>query len=257
MAQYFVNFAKKTLTEIPKKRKIRMHDKIKESLIGILKASLSNVPYAGGLLNELIFDIRGRIVQKRINNFVESFLNYILDHGINLEESAFTSETFNDLYISILKRVIDITSEEKLRIFRQILVSNTIMSYESTFRETFLDLVSRLDYIQIEILKMYKETGRRGSMDLEDGYIGSVSQLTSRSFKIETIETIKTHFPNINTIETEGKYEFYMCDLISKSLLVDKKTMGNTWNVVEKEGLTLLYITDFGKEFINFITSTP
>ncbi len=93
-----------------------------------------------------------------------------------MEESAVTSETFNDLYISILKRVIDITSEEKLRIFRQILVSNTIMSYESTFRETFLDLVSRLDYIQIEILKMYKETGRSGSMDIEDGYIGSVSQ---------------------------------------------------------------------------------
>lgn len=59
----------------------------------------------------------------------------------------------------------------------------------------------------------------------------------------------------MTTIEIEGKYEFYICDLISKSLLIDSKNIGNTYNDLGKEGLTILYIIDFGKEFLRFIHS--
>ena len=58
---------------------------------------------------------------------------------------------------------------------------------------------------------------------------------------------------NLTRLEAFEKYEFYVCDLISKSLLIDIKTVGNTWGDVAKEGLTYLYITMFGKEFLRFI----
>lgn len=230
-----------------------MDEKIKETLVGVSKAVLSNIPIAGALLNEVIFDIRGRIVQKRINSFVESFLIYVNEQGISFEDSLVTSETFNDVFISILKRVADTNSEDKLKIFRSILKYNITNLYESNFRETFLDLICRLDYIQIEILKLYRDTGRSGSIEIPEGNSGIVSQVTAKSFKVKITEIIQVYYPYLNTLEIEGKYEFYMCDLISKALLIDTKNIGDTWNDIGKEGLTMLYITDFGKEFIKFI----
>lgn len=224
-----------------------MENKYKEALVGIAKACLSNVPYAGAMLNELIFDIRGRLVQRRINDFIESFLTYITDIGIIIEDSRLTSEEFNDIYYSIIRKVVETNSKHKLKLFKQILASNTKVIYESDFRETFLDLVLKLDYIQIEILKLYRDTGRSGEID--------VFELTSRSFKERILQIIIENYPTLTTFEAEGKYEFYICDLISKALLIDKKSVGNTYSNLNYEGLTMLYITDFGKEFLNFILS--
>lgn len=227
-----------------------MNDYFKEGLIGISKAGISAIPYAGGIINELI-EVRGRVSQNRLNKFVESFLKYISELGIETE--LLKSESFNDMFYSIIKNVVDTNSEHKLSIFKKILVSNIEREYESSFRETFLDLVLRLDFIQIEILKIYRNTGRSGSMDIPEGQAVSFSELTSKSCKEEIIELIKDYQPDLSTLHLEGKYEFYICDLISKSLLVDKKTVGNTYEDLSYEGLTMLYITDYGKEFLNFI----
>lgn len=230
-----------------------MNDKSKEALVGVLKSGLAAIPYVGGLFNELCFDIRGRIVQKRVNDFTNSFIEYIKDLELNIDESIITSEIFNDVYISILKRVTETRCEYKLNIFKEILKSNILVPYESDFKETFLELVNKLDYMEIEILNIYKDTGRSGSMDIPKGAAGCISTTTSISCKEEITKRIKEKFPKLSTIEIEGRYEFYICDLISKSLLVDTKAIGNTWNDMGKQGLAMLYITDFGKEFLKFI----
>ncbi len=230
-----------------------MNDQIKESLIGITKASISSIPIAGGMLNELLFDIRGRIAQNRINRFIESFLQHLTEIGVTINYDHFTTESFNDIYFSIIRKVTETNSEHKLMIFKKVLASNVDCIYESSHRETFLDLVLRLDHIQIEILRLFRETGRSGSLDIDDGFQGSISEITSKSCKQEIIETIKKYQPDMSTLNLEGKYEFYICDLISKSLLVDKKTAGNTLDDLSHDGFTVLYITDYGKEFLNFI----
>ncbi|NOU90989.1 hypothetical protein GC102_35475 [Paenibacillus sp. LMG 31460] len=124
-----------------------------------------------------------------------------------------------------MRRVADIKDEEKLRIFHGILLGNLTNAYESDFTETFLDLVSRLDHIQIKVLKLYRESGRSGSMDIPEGAAVVVSSITSRSFKREILEIIKDNNPSLSTIESEGKYEFYICDLINKALVIDTKTV--------------------------------
>lgn len=230
-----------------------MDYKSKEVLIGMVKAGISALPYAGGALNEALFEVRGRIAQKRINNFVESFLIYLNGLGLLLDEEVITSEDFNEIYTAIIKRVVETKNEHKLKIFRDILASGLNTAYQSDFCETFLDLVTRLDFIELEILRLFEHTGRSGSMDVSEGAIGSVSMLTSASYKDKIIERIRGESTHLSTIEAHGKYEFYICDLISKALIVDTKTMGNTFKDLEKEGLTNLYITDFGKEFLKFI----
>lgn len=230
-----------------------MDNIVKESLIGLTKAGISVIPFAGGAINEALFEIRGRIAQRRINDFVESFLIYLNELGINLDEDTITSDEFNDIYVSIIRRVADIKSEHKLRIFKEILVANGLSIYESDFKETFLDLVTKLDFLEVEILRLFENTGRSGSMDIGEGDDGTIITLTSASHKEKIIDKIKKELPQLSTIDAHGKYEFYICDLISKALLVDMKTVGTTFKDIGKDGLTVLYITDFGKEFLKFI----
>ncbi|WP_328800452.1 hypothetical protein T3H97_17980 [Paenibacillus sp. LX16] len=234
-----------------------MNNKLKHVLIGMAKGSISAAfPCIGGALNEALFEVRGRIAQHRINNFVESFLIQLNDLGIIVDEKIISSEDFNDIYAAIIKRVVDTKNEFKLKIFKDILASMLTTPYQSDFTETFLDLVTRLDFMEIEILKMFEHTGRSGSMDISEGYDGSISMLNSTSHKDQIIEKIRVESAHLSIIESHGKYEFYICDLISKALLIDTKTTGNTYNDLAKEGLTHLYITDFGKEFLKFIRNS-
>lgn len=230
-----------------------MDNKLNEILTSIAKASISTVPYIGGALNEVLFDYRSRIAQKRINNFVESFLIHLSTSGFEFHENIINTEEFNDIYFAIIKRVIDTRSEHRLLIFRDILVASITKDYQSDFKETFLDLVNRLHFIELKILKLFEETGRSGSMDIVEGSDGSVSILTSASYKEKILEIISENLEHLSTIEVHGRYEFYICDLISKALLVDVKTVGNTYKDLEREGLNMLYITDFGKEFMRYI----
>lgn len=230
-----------------------MNINVKEILVGITKGAISVVPYAGGALNEFLFEIRGRIAQKRINNFVDGFIQYIEDMGTPIDEDVLTSENFNDMYVSIIRHVIECKSQYKIDIFKRILESNLRINYESDFRDTFLELVNKLDYMEFEILKMFKDSGRSGSMDIPEGTDGCVSTTTSMSCRKAIISRIKECNTEMNTLEAVEKYEFYICDLISKSLLVDSKTVGNTYRDLNKEGLTYLYITVFGKEFLRFV----
>jgi hypothetical protein len=230
-----------------------MDKMMREALIGLTKAGISLIPFAGGAINEAMFEIRGRIAQRRINEFVESFLSYLNEIGVNLNEDVITSDEFNDIYMSIIRRVADIKSEHKLRIFREILAANGVSMYQSDFRETFLDMVTKLDFLEIEILKLFENTGRSGSMDIVKGSAGTVVTLTTDSHKEKIIEKIQQESPHFSSLEAHGKYEFYICDLISKALLIDTKTVGATLKDIGREGLKFLYITDFGKEFLKFI----
>ncbi|MDY8025807.1 MULTISPECIES: hypothetical protein [Paenibacillus] len=224
-----------------------MEDKLKQSLIGLTKSSISVVPYVGNLLNEMCFEIRGRIAQNRVNNFVNSFVSYVRDLGLLISEDTISSEAFNDIYISIIKKVMDTNNEQKLDIFREILKANITQAYESDFRETFLDLVCKLDFVEIEILKIYKDTGRVISGN------GAVCGRTSQSFEDVIKLNIRTYNPHLSIFEVDGRYEFYISDLISKSLLIDTKTISNKWKDVGGEAFKVLSITDFGKEFLKFI----
>jgi len=234
----------------------KMNTTQKESLVGLAKSINSAVPGVGGLLNEVLFDIRGRIAQKRINDFVESFITYLEASEISVTDGMLQSEDFNDLFISVIKRVTETKSEHRIALFREILKSHIITPYESDFRETFLDMVNRLDTMEISILNMFRDTGRNERGESDTRSVMSVHTLTSKSHKDLIMKQIEKNEPHLTYFEIEGKYEFYICDLISKSLLIDSKAVGNTHADLAKPGLTVLYISDFGKEFLMFIGSS-
>ncbi len=61
---------------------------LKESVIGLIKGAIGAIPFCGSAINEALFDIAGRIQQKRINEFVvqlTSQVNEIADNKIDEE----------------------------------------------------------------------------------------------------------------------------------------------------------------------------
>ncbi|TWH58138.1 hypothetical protein DesLBE_2444 [Desulfitobacterium sp. LBE] len=52
-----------------------MDNNKRELLIGVLKSGIAAIPHVGEALNEVLFEIRGRIAQKRLNDFTNSLLS--------------------------------------------------------------------------------------------------------------------------------------------------------------------------------------
>lgn len=127
----------------------------KEIGISIVKAAFSNIPFAGQLLTEVLFEYRGRIKQNRLNMFTEMLSQYFSENsGIVLENMR--NEDFSDLLELVLRKVVDTKSEEKLRRFKDILVNSIVTDIDYNNSERYLDLVSSLTETDIQILKRHE-----------------------------------------------------------------------------------------------------
>jgi hypothetical protein len=220
---------------------------MKEVGISVVKGLIGAVPYAGTALNEVLFESRGRIKQKRINTFIEHLSSYMSSFNEkDIDFEHIKSEEFGDIFESILKRVAYNRSIEKLHRFKKILANQIISPKQTVFTETFLDLVQRLEEAQIQILDHYKKINKgeierekeiteRGTVDggtwggEED--VKGPSDLDAKYFHLD-----------------ETSYKFFVQDLISKSLLFD-----DSINRIDSRPFEVLQISQFGMEFLNFL----
>lgn len=201
---------------------------IQEVGISIAKGVMGGIPFVGTALNEVIFDGRGRVKQERINSFILELTKYmkeVTENQINYE--YIKSDEFGDIFESIMKRVVYNKCTEKMHRFKTILVGNMINPSYTDYSETFLDIVAKINEKQIEILDIYREVE-------EDNQIS-----TDKAYR-------KPEYYNLD----KSTYNFYVQDLISKSLLVDDG-MGR----IGTGSLQILKITQFGIEFLKFIKS--
>jgi hypothetical protein len=221
---------------------------IKEVGVVLSRGVLGAIPYVGTALNETIFDSRGRLKQKRINQFVEELSKYL--EQINEDQIDFEfikTDDFGDLFESLLKRVIYNKSLEKLHRFKKILVNQMLEPRPTDYTETFLDIVSKINEHQVEILLTHKKIKEGNLFTTEDnkpergvidaGVIGQEPDNDISAFR-------KADFYGLDN-ET---YKFYIQDLTSKSLLIDDSV--NRWDA---RPFDFVEITQFGIEFLNFI----
>lgn len=192
---------------------------VEDGGISILKGLIGAVPYAGTALNEAIFECRSRIKQNRINNFVLQLGQYIEDHNENIDLEYIKSEQFGDILESIFKEVLRTGVKDKLDRFKKILVKQMNSSNHVEFTETFLDIISKLNEKEIELLDYYSKN---------DDELG----------------TVKYERFNID----ENMYRFYIQDLISKCLMIDDSVGRlSCWP------LDVVKITQLGRDFLEFI----
>jgi len=217
--------------------------RLEQGVISAKNVILSNIPFFGTILNE-VFESRSRVKQERLNRFVEEFERYVRSMGsCDIDQKYLKSEEFGDIFESILRRVVNTASEEKVHRFKKILLNEMEHTYESDFKETFLDIAFRINEDQIQILKHF--------WNVKDG-CESEDNSEQKVVDGEGAETSLKYKANLLGFD-EAMYLFYVQDLISKSLLFEEYVgvYGGA------KPYTNLRITPFGEEFLKFIEGSP
>lgn len=221
---------------------------LKRATISLAKVLSSPVPVLGVLLGEIL-EYRNQVKLERLWRFYEEFVIYVeSEDPFEFDPEHLTSEGFGDIFESILRRVVNTASKEKAQRFKKILLNEMKHTYESDFKETFLDIVSRINEDQILILNHFRDVKGSepesnpawGAIDGEDDEGGGAEVSSNREKDLLGFD--------------EAKYLFYVQDLVSKSLLHDETIAlfgGRT------KPYTNLRITPFGEEFLGFIEGFP
>jgi len=221
---------------------------LNEGTKSIVKGCFGAIPTVGAALDEIAFEFRGRVYQNRLNRFIELLAEYMSSvRADDIDFRRLTSDEFGDIFELIIRRVLQTGSEEKIQRYKRILVQEMMKTANpSDFKETYLDIVSRINEKQIHILSEYRKAHKGGITQdeaiVERGVIdgGNADNTPSKLSPHRYAEYYDL---------LESKYLFYVQDLVSKSLLVDDG-MGRFGGYRPYE---LLEITPFGVEFLRYI----
>ncbi len=216
----------------------------KEVNVGLIKGVIGTIPFIGTMVNETLFDIRGRIYQKRINTLVK-----ILSEKMqNIEENKINydylkSEDFFDITREVFESALKIKSMEKRQILSEIYIDSIINKNDFNIdkNKLFISFIVSLSPLQLIILK-FIETNSNKLVE-----IGSY-----KKFYNMFIET--------NNFSSLDKYEFkYYCnDLENKSVvtfgdgLEDFESKSERYVSSEHKEASVS-ITSLGKEFLKFL----
>nr|BFF35475.1 hypothetical protein BACT7_03370 [Tenacibaculum mesophilum] len=249
----------------------------KEIIISTAKSIFGIVPYGGAALDELFFEYNGRIKQGRLNKFVEILAeNFTEDSEINLDNIK--TEDFNDLFESVLRRVVQTKSELKLVRFKDILIKELNSPSEHyELIDHYLDLISTLTEEEIKILYNHRHFTVEFEEEinklnlLKDNLNSLERQMQNERLVIDESKFKKPHdtvkqklekkkkyvdsFSKFRSAEfyslSEANFMFYKQRLVSKGLLIDNRS-----NRIGSLPFSNMGITEFGIEFIDFIKNT-
>lgn len=128
--------------------------KTPEQAESMLRSIFGIVPYVGGFLNEVFFDYRSRINQERINKLV-TYVAEGMAGMSSIEKDKIVNEDFSDLFELILRKTTQTRSEEKLKIFKSILLNqiNTPIDYDRAIEMT--EVIAELTEEQFLIIKSF------------------------------------------------------------------------------------------------------
>lgn len=248
-----------------------------------LRGLIGAIPYAGTLLNEVVFEHRSRIKQNRIEKFILSFSDYLNNFSkLDIDVEHMKSEEFSDIFENLILKVSKNRSDEKLDLFKKILKSEINNPFSKPdFVEIYLDLIDNLHEKQIEILKEhhikattsklkrkeiraaeteFSEHKQNIKKEKEKAETGKVNQLAVFQRQegelalnvIKKQESLEFHNQYRNSKYYDlnnGYFSFFIQDLVSKSLLFDDMI-----GAIGHENNKIMDLTDFGKDFIDFIT---
>jgi len=131
-------------------------DNAKELGISLVRSALGGVPFAGQVLNEAMFEFRGRIKQNRLNKFTE-LLTEFFKNNEEVDLDNLRTEDFSDLLESVLKKVVQTKSIEKQKRFRDVLtnkIQNPLTDIDNS--EIYLDLITSISEDELKVLYRHR-----------------------------------------------------------------------------------------------------
>jgi hypothetical protein len=215
-----------------------------EATIGAIKLKLSLFPVVGPLVNELLFDLPGRIRQGRINQFVVilgEMIAKIDSEKINLD--YIRSDEFFDLTTKVFENSLKISTDAKRKalasVYSSAIADEKIINHDQQI--IFADFITTMTPAHIHIINF-------------------VSKNESKLVEIGTYEkylaVFNEHYPNFTIDKYEFKY--YTTDLELKSLISTGAGLGNfddtssisAWNDHKEPSIKL---TTIGNLFLKFL----
>ncbi len=258
--------------KLPETKLSIRNEQIAGSVLNILTSS---IPYVGPILAEGLSNYWGKVKQERINSFVIELKEYFETvSNSEIDEEFIKSEDYAQIFEMVLRKVSDTKSDEKLKIFKDILLNVIQIKKIDDHSETFLNLVGQLTSQQINALKIiyclgldkkdieYKlkkidadisgqkevnnerDLYKRRTIDENEGISQFLKQKEQLKLQLKIIKDKKDS--DRNTIYKDYD-EVYILDLLSKNLVqwVDGNPKGSLSR--------FLLITNYGAKFIEFV----
>lgn len=183
---------------------------LQESGIGVIKGIIGAVPYFGTMLNEALFDIRSRIKQKRLEDFVQNLDQKLegIDHRL-IDRAIIQSDEFSDFIESVIKKILRIKSKQKMDTFSDILASTMISKNVNDYgmRDIYISILANLsenEMLILEHLYRYSEAAERNKKE-------------GKELEMTRIDYSQPQQMGVNTDEFKICFE----TLISKGLVFD------------------------------------
>lgn len=213
---------------------------VTEHVINILKATLSTVPFTGGLAS-LISDYIPSQRQIRLEEFAENIANDLLTLKDEINESYIKTDEFAFIFEKCFKGAVENYQKEKIIAFKAILINSMIeFNITQTEKEYYLNLVENLSTLHIQVLSFMAFPREFLKINgLPDSCInGGFSEFFPNVIPNVSLETIKIAFK----------------DLYDYGFLTTNNTIFST--MTSSQGWSLLgdRVSKNGRKFIDFIT---
>lgn len=257
-------------------------EKAAEAGVSVVRSIFGAVPYAGGALNEIFFDYRSRIKQNRINAFSQLLSDFFMEHT-GIDPESLKTEEFSDIFESVVRRVVMTKSKEKHARYRDVLIQHIYEPHKSVENaETYLDLISTLNEMAIRILQVHEQFSTdykrldvevmnadaktrqvneaigklKVAYPVNEAHIAVLKGEYDAAFALA--ESIRKEITDRQSFRqashfgiSDSEYLYYKQTLYAKGLLVDKGfgTFGGSTPFLR------MWITDFGEQFIRFLTA--
>lgn len=217
-------------------KSIRLSAKSKQVVNSILTVSINNIPFIGPAIVEGL-NFNTNVKQARFQNFIKELAEFMeTAAGKQIDLEHIQSTEFIDIFEFVIKKVVETKSNEKLKLFRNILIRNMAVPSIEDQTISYLKLIAELSDEQISILRDYEL------------YWSFAMQMNSKEPAVE--EKAKRNWNLFRERLSPKEDDFPIRDLVSKGLLTE--TQGE-----RGRGLTItprmIRISNFGHKLLDFI----
>jgi hypothetical protein len=185
--------------EIERIKKLTAGSPAVETILNIFKATLSTVPYCGGVVS-LITDYIPSRRFIRVEQFAKDVADDILLLKDKINSDYIKTDDFAFMFEQCFRGVAENPQKEKLDAFRAMLINSMIVDISWEEKEYFLNLVNTLSVLHIRILKFLSKPrvylAEAGIP--EEKITGGFSDFFPMAIPGIEIEVIKSAFGDLN-----------------------------------------------------------
>lgn len=207
----------------------------KEYGLGVLKGIIGAIPYVGPLFNEILFDARSRVMQRRLEQFVGELSQEVAQlKEEKIDHSYLQSDEFSDLLGDVAHKVAKTQDTRKFQYFRNVLLRGLQGQRTPDFGELYLSLLHEITVDELGVFSEYA--------DAFDLLQGSRAKGVGADMKMldYTGDAIQGYPIPV--------YRVILQSLIRKGLLYD-----NSYGRMNSTPYTFVEATDLGAQFYKWL----